>query len=258
MLFVLLAFPSWAVDASSIENTIGLGELRSALAQYYGDHEELAPQYYPRHPQELIPKYLKEIPELSLPEHPASRAIQLYGDEVCKVDAEGLGDAIPARGRDTGKWGYVSDKKSQCFGAAFIDCKHEASREAKRSRAPRSGKPLGKPQDETDLILRETTTKSRLGLLRTHIAMYLGNKLRYPQDLGILADARYLGQQSLPYAETYPHHEPSNAVIYVKSKASLTDAGGWAYVNNPADPEFGHLFINCSHADSSGQKWNEW
>ena len=37
----------------------------------------------------------------------------------------------------------------------------------------------------------------------------------------------------------------------------IKDTGGWAYVNNPKDPDFGLLYIDCSHKDPKGRFWSE-
>ncbi|OGR78591.1 MAG: hypothetical protein A2X32_04905 [Elusimicrobia bacterium GWC2_64_44] len=37
----------------------------------------------------------------------------------------------------------------------------------------------------------------------------------------------------------------------------IKDTGGWAYVNDPADPAFGLVFIDCAHKDERGRFWSE-
>lgn len=37
----------------------------------------------------------------------------------------------------------------------------------------------------------------------------------------------------------------------------ITDSGGWAYVNDPKDPAFGLVYIDCSHKDEKGRYWSE-
>jgi hypothetical protein len=39
---------------------------------------------------------------------------------------------------------------------------------------------------------------------------------------------------------------------------SVADEGGWGYVNNPADPEFGRVFVNCTHTDAKGVRWDHY
>jgi hypothetical protein len=37
----------------------------------------------------------------------------------------------------------------------------------------------------------------------------------------------------------------------------VEDTGGWAYVNAPASPDFGLVFLDCSHSDEKGRRWSE-
>jgi len=37
----------------------------------------------------------------------------------------------------------------------------------------------------------------------------------------------------------------------------IKDTGGWAYVNDPKDPAFGLLYIDCAHKDEKGRFWSE-
>ncbi len=53
-----------------------------------------------------------------------------------------------------------------------------------------------------------------------------------------------------------PGHFRRSSVRDVRTFA-ITDTGGWAYVNDPKDPSFGLLFIDCSHKDEKGRYWSE-
>lgn len=37
----------------------------------------------------------------------------------------------------------------------------------------------------------------------------------------------------------------------------IKDTGGWAYINNPADPAYGLVYIDCAHKDEKGRFWSE-
>ena len=37
----------------------------------------------------------------------------------------------------------------------------------------------------------------------------------------------------------------------------IKDTGGWAYVNDPGDRDFGLLYIDCAHRDEKGRFWSE-
>ncbi len=43
----------------------------------------------------------------------------------------------------------------------------------------------------------------------------------------------------------------------VRNSASIEslDTGGWGYVNDPANSDFGTVFIDCSHKDEKGRDW---
>ncbi len=38
---------------------------------------------------------------------------------------------------------------------------------------------------------------------------------------------------------------------------TVRDTGGWAYVNDPKSPDFGLVYIDCSHSDAKGRLWSE-
>lgn len=37
----------------------------------------------------------------------------------------------------------------------------------------------------------------------------------------------------------------------------ITDSGGWAYITDPRSPDFGLVYIDCSHKDERGRFWSE-
>jgi len=126
--------------------TLGaLGSFRAALSIYYGDAEGV----YPSDPRELIsPKgppptaamkypYLKTIPNVQVQDHAPTSEIEFYGNEICGKDAKGDARIDATRLRDTGRWGYVGDKASRCWGMLFVDCRH--------STPPSTNHPQGEP-----------------------------------------------------------------------------------------------------------------
>ncbi|MBI5208944.1 MAG: hypothetical protein HY927_03115 [Elusimicrobia bacterium] len=36
------------------------------------------------------------------------------------------------------------------------------------------------------------------------------------------------------------------------------DTGKWGYVNDPASPDFGLVFIDCTHTDAKGSRWSSY
>ncbi len=55
--------------------------------------------------------------------HPPGSGVEHYGNEVCRGSTNA--HISPVSLRDTGRWGYVQDPKSPCFGQVFIDCTHK-------------------------------------------------------------------------------------------------------------------------------------
>ena len=84
--------------------------VRMALITYYGNTEGS----YPETPAELVPEYLPTMPELELPWHARTAAIELSSGPVT---GEGLSD--------TGGWLYINDPKSASFGMIVLNCSHK-------------------------------------------------------------------------------------------------------------------------------------
>ena len=103
-----------------------LAMMRSATAIYYGDAEGK----YPADLNALVPKYLPEIAPAGVPAHPGAAGVETYGAEVCSGSKESGKELVPAKLRDTGKWGYVAAPKAACDGMIFIDCTHADSKGA--------------------------------------------------------------------------------------------------------------------------------
>lgn len=89
-----------------------LASLRSALEVYRKDHNGAAPAKL----EDLVPKYLTEIPPADTEKHEASAAVTAYGADVC---------AGASKLKDTGGWGFVADPKAACAGRVFVDCAHD-------------------------------------------------------------------------------------------------------------------------------------
>lgn len=53
-----------------------------------------------------------------------------------------------------------------------------------------------------------------------------------------------------------PGHLKNSQVRDTPSLA-ITDSGGWAYVSDPRSPDFGLLYIDCSHRDEKSRFWSE-
>ena len=100
----------------------------------------------------------------------------------------------------------------------------------------------------------EGTTKHQLVRLRSAIAAYYGEHQGvYPlDDLSCLVPD-YI--EEIPVAKV-PGFPPSAHVSVGNSRTALTERGGWAYINDPADPRFGDVFVNTRQADSYGRAWH--
>lgn len=101
---------------------------------------------------------------------------------------------------------------------------------------------------------REGSTKHHLVRLRSAIAAYYGeNQGVYPTDNLTSLVPTYI--ESIPQVNV-PGLTPSNKVTAGNYEQAFTKQGGWAYVNDPADPRFGDVFVNTDKEDSYGKAWN--
>lgn len=100
----------------------------------------------------------------------------------------------------------------------------------------------------------EGSTKHSLVRLRSAIAAYYGEHQGvYPtDDLSSLIPV-YIEQ--IPVVKI-PGYAPSNHVSAGSYEEAFTKTGGWAYVNDPADPRFGDVFVNEDQEDSYGKPWH--
>jgi hypothetical protein len=94
-----------------------------------------------------------------------------------------------------------------------------------------------------------------LSELRGALARYAEDtKMKGPASLADLTTGgKYLA--AMPTAGMTGLHRPSARV----SELGVTDdSGGWSYSNWPGDPRQGQVWINCTHTDRSGRRWNEY
>ncbi|MFH2202096.1 MAG: hypothetical protein ABIJ96_03180, partial [Elusimicrobiota bacterium] len=50
-------------------------------------------------------------------------------------------------------------------------------------------------------------------------------------------------------------HPVTREVEFVQATGGI-DTGKWLYVNNPGNPFYGRVRINCTHTDSRGISWS--
>lgn len=102
----------------------------------------------------------------------------------------------------------------------------------------------------------EGVTKGNLGAVRSGLSVHYGDlEGEYPyHPFALTAGGKYL--EKLPPAKTPNYHADSNRVRLVASAAGLTDEGGWAYNPDPASPNWGTFYVNCTHTDTKGGAWS--
>lgn len=100
---------------------------------------------------------------------------------------------------------------------------------------------------------KEGSTKHSLVRVRNAIAAYYGeHQGMYPTDDLSSLIPQYL--EKMPKARV-PGYLPSSHVSAGNFEQCFTKDGGWAYVNDPADPRFGDFFVNVEKEDSYGKAW---
>jgi general secretion pathway protein G len=108
-------------------------------------------------------------------------------------------------------------------------------------------------------VTKEGATKANLIVLRSAIRIYYSdNDGQNPSNLGILITGRKQYIASIPGTEVPPYHPESAAENDGSAATAPTDAGGWAYINDDTDPNFGSLWVNCTHTDTKGTVWTNY
>lgn len=93
----------------------------------------------------------------------------------------------------------------------------------------------------------------KLSGLRVALALYAAQHKAPPASF---EDTIREGKLEAAPGLKLPRHFASAAVRNA-SAFEIKDTGAWAYVNNPRDPHFGLVFIDCAHADEKGRYWSE-
>ncbi|MFC1679898.1 type II secretion system protein [Elusimicrobiota bacterium] len=106
-----------------------------------------------------------------------------------------------------------------------------------------------------DLIRKsnEGATKGNLGAVRSALSIYYGDmEGYYPVNINSLTTGgKYMS--ALPKAKTPNYHSASASVFNASAVGDGTQ--GWRYDNNTADPNYGTLWVNCTHTDSKSATW---
>jgi hypothetical protein len=95
----------------------GLAKLEEGLSDYVKAEKKI-----PKRLEDLIPKYLAEMPTVELPVrgHQDTARVEVYPPEVLR---DGRVDG--SRLKDTGRWGYVFNDRQV---VVFVDCTHKSGR----------------------------------------------------------------------------------------------------------------------------------
>lgn len=100
-----------------------LGEIRSALAVYHGEHEGAFPERFDALLEDG--RFLSRVPTLWSVDNDH---FFVHRPLVPHDDTTGVAEYAEKTSRDSGKWGYVANKASPDWGHVFIDCTHQDSR----------------------------------------------------------------------------------------------------------------------------------
>ncbi len=101
----------------------------------------------------------------------------------------------------------------------------------------------------------EGETIGGLRAIRSALTIYKEDRHgQYPSDLAALTEGgKYLVR--IPVAKASSHHQDSSAVLL---GSNPNDEGGWLYDNVKGNANFGSVWVNCTHTDSSQNTWNSY
>jgi len=99
----------------------------------------------------------------------------------------------------------------------------------------------------------ETRTTRELSALRRAISAWNKDRGSPPDRPSQLVPyyLKILPRLSLPGTG----HPTTREVEFIQARAGV-DTGKWLYVNNPKNPFYGNVRINCTHRDSRGFRWS--
>ncbi|MBI3288031.1 MAG: hypothetical protein HYZ74_00770 [Elusimicrobia bacterium] len=101
--------------------------------------------------------------------------------------------------------------------------------------------------------------EAELGRLRSAVELYYADhEGRYPESVDeLIRDKKYLDRpvghadvfilgSNGSYARAHWHYQ-TNTLKNFSSREGADDSGGWGYVNDRSSPEWGTVFVNCTH-----------
>ncbi len=102
---------------------------------------------------------------------------------------------------------------------------------------------------------QEEATKANLAKLRTVVGFYKEGRGTYPTTFeAVASDSLLLKEVPKVVLSPKSHFRTSREVRHFSSLTS-DDGGTWGYVNEPSSPDFGKVFVNCTHQDINGREW---
>ena len=102
----------------------------------------------------------------------------------------------------------------------------------------------------------EAETREALGSLRAAIASWERAHHGVPPERPSLMTPGLLPE--LPRLNLPGTGHPITREVRFPASNEPPDSGKWYYVNEPGHPSFGAVAIDCTHADSLGQRWSDY
>ena len=101
----------------------------------------------------------------------------------------------------------------------------------------------------------EGASKGNLGSIRSALSIYYGDmEGQYPGNLNALTiSGKYLSD--VPKSKAPNYHTDVATVV---AQVSANDAAGWSYNSTTTDPNFGVIWVNCTHTDTKGSIWTNY
>jgi len=102
---------------------------------------------------------------------------------------------------------------------------------------------------------QEAQTRLKLSKMRDAVIVYYeSNNQQYPVDDLSSLFPKYI--EEIPTISFWSDMKGSDEVHTGNSETYIDNSGGWAYVNDKNDKNWGKVSINYTAKDSSGKAWN--
>lgn len=102
-------------------------------------------------------------------------------------------------------------------------------------------------------VRQEAKTRSELASVRVSIAAWTKDRGSFPGRPSKLVP-HYL--EILPLLSLPGTGHPITREVEFPGARTGVDTGRWLYVDNPKNPFYGKVRINCTHTDSAGFRWS--